>query len=208
MPLVPAINQKDLPIVLTLFSNSVAGALSVPGTAIPIVTVFGGPSGIVRPESISMARPARGTVSNTIGAAFLDDFGEGIGVVTLQGHTGWQTGGLSAFSALKLTFTEYLARRKALREAGEDPNAIQLWYIDTLNLEAFSVYPVQFSLERTRNRSLLYFYRIQLLVLTDLLQQLTAKVGDPLSKGQGTSIINGLQGLVNTFLTTVTNLPG
>lgn len=162
MPAIPAI-QKNVPIALVLFGG---------GIVTPFV--WNTPLGGVRPEHIGLARPSRGTITHTAGAAFLDDFGEGVGQLVLSGHTGWiqdGTPGFVKFKVLEAIFVEYLRRRKALAAAGQDPNDVKLWYLDVLNAEALSVYPHEFRLERTRSRPLLYLYHMRFAVLLDLLQE-------------------------------------
>jgi len=168
-------SQESRPLIFTLFTE---GSLGASLTYPPLVTVFGKP-GIEHPEMYTYRRPSRGTVINTVGGAFLDDFGEGIGRITIEGHTGWMQGdsGLIQFKNLEQIFIQYHSRRDVLTATeGADPNSIQLYMIDTQNLEASSVYPEEFTLVRSRNRPLLFQYRIQLIVLLDLLQAAISKL--------------------------------
>jgi hypothetical protein len=177
--------QESRPLIFVLLNEaSLGAALASP----PLFTIFGKP-GIEHPEMWTYRRPSRGTVINTVGGAFLDDFGEGVGRITIEGHTGWfqGDGGLVQFKNLEQIFIQYHARRDALTATeGADPNAIQLYMIDTLNLEASSVYPEDFTMVRSRNRPLLYQYRISLVVLVDLLQ---AAISDLFGGIQNGSVI-------------------
>jgi hypothetical protein len=171
------LSQKYLPIIFALY-----------GSGIPIVVPFGIPGlGLIRPEQLSIQRSSRGTLMNTAEDAFLQDFGEGIPRLTIAGHTGWDSGplsGLPGFKLLEALFVDYLQQRRRLATSGQDPNKVQLLYIDTLNVEAFSVYPHEFTLERTKQRPLLYMYRMQFSVLKDLLQSaLFSPTGDFLATG-------------------------
>lgn len=162
------LDQSDLPIILT-----VSGGSSFLGP-LPIPFLFGGPGGIVRPESLSVPRPTRGSVIHTADSAFLDDFGPGVPQITMQGHTGWNnpTGfaGLPALKALEALFLEYLARRKRTADALGDPNDVTMGFFDVLNGQAFSVYPIEFSADRQARRgALLYYYRMRFWVLKDYL---------------------------------------
>lgn len=174
---VSPLGQKYRPILFALY-----------GSGVPLVVPFGIPAlGLVRPEQLSISRSARGTVVHTAEDAFLEDFGEGIPRLTIAGHTGWNgspLAGLPGFKLLEGLFINYLQQRRRLATVGSDPNGVQLVYIDTLNVEAFSVYPHEFVLERTRQRPLLYMYRMQFSVLKDLLQSaLFSQSGDFLSVG-------------------------
>lgn len=162
--------QKNLPIFIILEGGASFASF------IPIPFVMGLPNTIIRPESLHLTRPARGTVINTAKNAFLEDFGEGVGQIVIQGHTGWSDkegpiAGVFAFKLLEEIFIEYLRRRAAAAKAGLEPDkTVFLFYVDTLNLLAFTVYPQEFVLERIKTRPLLYFYRLRFTTLVDLLQ--------------------------------------
>ena len=168
----PPIPQKYLPILFLLH-----------GGGFPLPIVFGNltPLEILRPENYSLTRISRGTVTQTIGGAFLDDFGEGPGQLLIAGHTGWGAGtfgipGVIKLKALEAMFIEYEARRMRLRDRNQDPSVVQLWITDALNLEALSLYPLEFSLDRSRSKPLLYFYRMRFVVLADLLSDFVYSV--------------------------------
>lgn len=162
-----ALDQRYLPIVFLIRAPFTFG-LPVP---IPPV-IFGNPDFIVRPGTLNYTRPARGTIVNTAGDAFLDDFGIGVARIFMQGNTGWDRGfsGLGALEALRLLFVGYEEARRIVAASGLlDPNDIELWLIDALNAEAWSVYINQFVVERVRGRgALLYNYRLQMTGLKDL----------------------------------------
>jgi hypothetical protein len=165
----PTLSQKNKPIMFLLQGG---------GPFIPFV--FGVPIvGAIRPEQYQLTRAGRGAVTQTEGGAFLDEFGEGPAQLMIAGHTGWGAGyelpGVIKVKALEAIFIEYLRRYQRLKEANADPSIVQLWFLDSLNLEAFSVYPMQFSLERNKGRPLLYYYRMQFIVLVDLLQDAVYK---------------------------------
>jgi hypothetical protein len=190
------ISQKNRPIILILQGGEFF-SLGI----IPVPFLFGSPGGIVRPENLQILRPARGTVVHTAGAAFLDDFGEGVGTIVMQGHTGWSEPALAgevAFQQLRLMFQEYLARRKRTKLANLDPDGVRLIYLDSLNLEAFLVYPHEFSLKRSRTRPLLYMYHLRLSILRDLLQEGVSEVTDFLGDFFGTAL-SETQSLITEF---------
>jgi hypothetical protein len=203
--------QEDRPIIFTLLSfkgplslSAFAGNLAL--SQLPLFVIFGSP-GILKPESISYNRIARGTVSNTIDGAFLDDFGEGLPSVQIQGHTGLKTGGFEAFKLLELMFQSYLFRRQQLLKQEQDPSGVSLWLIDTVNVEAVSIYPMSFTLERSRAHPLLYNYRIQAVVLTDLLEDLESTLSSKLQKSQppDPGLLNSILGFTASFGLTITS---
>lgn len=201
-----------LPIVFTL----------VGGPFIPMFQVFGtpegpSPAGCIRPETLFISRPARGTVVNTAGAAFLEDFGEGIPVLEMSGTTGFggeisgYSAGFTVFKNIELMFENYLSRRQQLSEGGIDPNIVRLFYFDTLNAEAFMVYPNEFVFERSKSRPLLFQYRMRLTVLQDILESAlnSSTVDSLLSQIGGVNIpqigntlggtLQGLNNIISTF---------
>jgi hypothetical protein len=174
-------DQKYRPIALLLMLNG-----------FPVFAVlFNVPwLGTIRPEQIHLTRPARGTVTHTTGAAFIDDYGEGMGTLTIMGHTGWNAGllpGILKFKAIEQLFIQYLALRQTRAAGGLDPDAVQLWWLDTLDLEALAVYPHEFVLEKTKSRPLLYFYRMRFSVTEDLLQGAITRAVAALSPVLGTA---------------------
>src|SRR6185437_6490323 len=129
--------QAQLPIIWLL------SALLVPIDFIVMSTNFP-----IKPQQLNLARNARGTVFNTATAAFLNDFGEGVPTLEISGNTGFGSEfgqGFIDFKALEGLFANYLN----LRQQSFSPNDITLTYIDTINVEAFNVYPMRFTLQRT-----------------------------------------------------------
>jgi hypothetical protein len=186
----PFVEQRP---IIFLLQNSFApfnvSMLTGLANSVPIVVVFESSGrGVIRPQELSITRPGKGVVINTADGAFLDDFGEGVATILLGGHTGWdQGGGLAALKTIEQLFIEYHSRRSFMRQNNMDLNAVQLWYIDTLNLEAFSIYPQEFSVTRSREHPLWLFYRMKLIGLADLLETLSVtlfgKTYGPLSLG-------------------------
>ncbi len=153
--------QEFLPILLLLL-----------GGGFPLPVPF---NLAIKPENIAIARPARASITHTAGTPFIDDYGQGVGVLTIQGHTGWNPElfaplrGLPFFEMLQLCFTLFLNRRQALKQQNQDPEQVQLLYFDAMNVQAFAVFPQEFVLERTRTRPLLYLYRMRLAIVEDML---------------------------------------
>lgn len=136
---------------------------------LPISTIVFNAGAIYKPQQLNIARSARGSIFNTATAAFLNDYGEAYPTLELSGTTGFGSEfgkGFLDFKQLELMFTSYLASR----QESSSPNNVQLIYIDTINVEAFSCYPMRFTLQRTAQSPQLYFYNISLVCLIDLLE--------------------------------------
>ena len=125
---------------------------------------------IIRPEELTRQEPSRITVLQTLGGAFVDDFGPGIAQITITGTTGWRGGfdedGLGLFLRLRRqVFETWHARRKAARDAGRDPDTVELIFTDELHGYSVVVVPMQFQLRRSKSRPLLAYYNIPMQVV-------------------------------------------
>lgn len=125
----------------------------------------------VRPEDLTRNEPSRVSVHQTLGRedvqGWVDDFGEGLGSVTITGHTGWGAGGrpdgVNAFLALNdLVVHDYHAARQSAIDSGSDPAKVKLIFIDMLDDFAWTVTPTNFVLRRSKSRPLLMQYNISL----------------------------------------------
>lgn len=133
---------------------------------------------VVRPEDLTRTEPSRMSVNNTLGGAWVDAFGAGVGNITISGHNGWRGGFLQSgedlFQALRSTcFEGWHKRRADAIEAGTDPSEVELVFIDTLDRITVSVAPESFTLRRSRTRPLLIQYQMRLIELGDGSGQLT-----------------------------------
>lgn len=124
------------------------------------------------PEDMAYTYPTRATAINTLGGAYIDDFGAGIPEINIRGNTGYKMGGgmgqgvqsdggVLMASLRNMIVQSYHAQRKAMAAAGQDPDTIQLMLVDTLNMAMFKVYPRQFQLQRTKTSPLLYRFTMQ-----------------------------------------------
>lgn len=91
----------------------------------------------------------------------------------MSGHTGYNApipgfAGLPALKAIEALFILYEQSREQMARLNLDPDLTKLYYFDTLNLEAFSLFAQEFTVERQKNRALLYFYRFRFAILQDL----------------------------------------
>lgn len=184
--------QKTAPIALILF-----------GAGIPMFAAFAVPGiGIIRPQSIRVTREGKGTVYHTDRSAYLDDFGQGAATLLVNGHTGFNQhllSGLPSFKLMEAIFVEFLERRARLRDQNRDPNLTQLWWIDTLMAEAFSVYPMQFTGDKTAGKPLFYFYGFHFVVIRDLLQEAVYQAIDFLSGPALGAISEAVEPIVDGF---------
>lgn len=129
----------------------------------------------VRPEDLKWQSPSRMTTLQTLGGAWIDDFGPGIDSLTVTGTTGWHWtnmlgipvgDGQIAMARLKsVVFTQWHAKRAAKVDNNRDPNTICLFWIDVLNGLAAIVAPQSFTLQRNKQRPLLLQYNMSLVVL-------------------------------------------
>lgn len=130
----------------------------------------------LRPEELTYTHPTRATVVQTLGGAWVDDFGEGIVDIAMSGHTGWRAnsvplpikampgdGMAKAFSLRKLCFEDFHQLRMAAAQDGIDPDeAVQMYFVDTLNKAFFKVYPVSLQIRKHKSRPLLYQYQLRM----------------------------------------------
>ena len=126
----------------------------------------------IRPEDLNRTEPSRATVHQTLGitaAGWVDNFGEGLGSVTISGHTGWRSNGyfgedgVTAFERLnQLVAHDYHRAKQAAINSGRDPATVKLLFVDTLDGFAWSVLPQVFQLRRNRSRPLLMQYNMTL----------------------------------------------
>lgn len=150
--LIPAPSQKDRPVGLLLLDTGIP--IGMPYLFYP------------RPEDLQYTHPTRGTVIQTMSGGFVDDFGEGLTDIIVTGNTGWQgtlVPGEIKFIALRdLVVIQYHNLRKMHADAGQPIDTVKLYWIDTLNLMAYEVFPVSFTARKNRQRPLLYQYTLRM----------------------------------------------
>lgn len=168
----------------------------------------------IRPEDLTRTDTSRLTTTQTLGGAWADNFGPGIPVVQIAGHTGWGAGdrpdGLGEFQRLYETiFQEWHRQRADVLDAGLDPDLVRLIFADKLDDFTWVVAPQNFILKRNKSRPLLSQYQINLTWLSyDVAETLEAME----SFMGGTSLseleVDGLESMlrsvekVSTFLQT------
>lgn len=121
----------------------------------------------LRPEEVTYTHPTRSTVIQTLGGAWVDDFGEGLTDIVISGTTGWRRqsgmGGEESFRQLRTgVFETYHKRRMEAAEAGQDPDNVQMIWVDTLHLCTYRVYPITLQTRKHKTRPLLFQYQLRM----------------------------------------------
>jgi len=127
---------------------------------------------LIRPEELSIGFPSRMSVTQTLGGAWADSFGEGMEEGTYSGTTGWRatssdSGGSERLAKLKeFVYSDWHARRAAAVVKGDDPAMVRLILVDTLNNYSRVIAPRVFDLKRSKSRPLLSQYRFNFVMLS------------------------------------------
>lgn len=126
----------------------------------------------INPEEYRKEEPNRVQVTQTIGGAFVDDFGVGVPTFNIRGHTGWHTSfdpsdldnkdGVEFFK--KLLSISRSATGDGLTHTFEDARAFranrELVFINPQDGEGWEIVMNTFTLTRSASRPLLYQYDI------------------------------------------------
>lgn len=180
----PVISQKDRPVGLVLLD------LMVP---VPVPYLF-----YPRPEDLTYTYPSRGTIIQTLDGGWVDDWGEGLTDIVAKGTTGWNgeqlPGELKYYALRDLVMLEYHELRAAHAKAGIPIDYVKLYWVDTLNLTVYEVYPVSFVGNRNRQRPLLYQFTLRLAGL-----RRNFGLSDLISDGLG-SLLGGFGGILPGIL--------
>lgn len=118
-----------------------------------------------RPEDVQYVFPSRGTVMQTFDGGFVDDFGEGVADIAAKGHTGWNTtipGELQFYMLRDLVTLRYHKMRAAKAAAGLPIEDVKMYWVDTLSMFVYEVYPISFMGSKNRQRPLLYQFQIRM----------------------------------------------
>lgn len=165
----------------------------------------------IRPEDLSINRPMRSTVHQTLDKqtqGWVDEFGPGLPTITISGHTGWRAqssgmDGLQAFEELSWFINErYPKVRQIAIDYGRDPEVAKLILVDLLDGFAWEVAPIQFVMRRSKSRPLLVQYNMTLQVVNTQvdggLQKYMPQAGN-LAGGLGAlgGVIGKIMGLVD-----------
>lgn len=122
---------------------------------------------VIRPEDLSLNKPSRVNVTQTMGGAWADSFGVGTQTLQIAGHTGWGLGdtrsGGDEFRKLHGQCCQqwHNFRAEAIKD-GKDPDLVKMIFLDQLDQIEWVVAPTAFSLKRNKSRPLLMQYQIGL----------------------------------------------
>lgn len=127
---------------------------------------------VIRPEDLTRTDTSRLSQVQTLGGAWLDNFGPGIPALQIAGHTGWGAGarpdGAAEFQKLYDTvYRKWHDLRAEAVKSGLDPDKVKLIFADGLDDFTWVVAPQNFILKRNRSRPLLSQYQINLTWVSD-----------------------------------------
>lgn len=121
---------------------------------------------LVNPEDMSQSEPARVNVMQTLGGAYVDDFGAGLTQVTISGTTGYKAQFNTDFEYLD-GYHEFVNFRKDIYRdfiTTNDPKMTMTWY-NWEDEEYYNIQPLSFRLQRNARQPLLYRYEFQFICL-------------------------------------------
>jgi hypothetical protein len=117
---------------------------------------------IINPEDMNQDEPARNGVTQTLGGAYVTDFGSGLPTVEISGTTGY--GKRISAEGLEVDgYEEFVNfRNKVYRSfiSDPDPNLSLYWYNWEDN-EYYEIIPQTFRLQRSKGAALLYRYNMR-----------------------------------------------
>lgn len=126
---------------------------------------------LVNPEDLQIEEPSRSAVTQTLGGAFVTDFGQGLPNVTISGTTGYKTK-RNTEGVLLDGYEEFEKfRREIYRQFVErnDPTLYAYWYNWEDN-EYYRIQPSSFRMMRNKNEPLLYRYEFRFTCLERIQQ--------------------------------------
>ncbi len=171
---------------------------------------------LINPEDFSQNEPARANVTQTLGGAYVDDFGQGLLQITIAGTTGYK----ARYSTEGLYVDGYeefsLFRKNVYRDfvTANDP-AMTLHWFNWEDNEHYQIQPVNFRLQRNARQPLLYRYEFQFIcirnhgsihkifdnLMNDTTFQLLGSLAGGGLKGLGKSLLGaGMSGTVGKTL--------
>lgn len=124
---------------------------------------------LVNPEDMSVQEPSRTNVQQTLGGAYVTDFGVGLHQVNISGTTGYSLR-TNADGQRKDGYQEVKdLRRKLYRNFLEtnDSNLEMYWY-NWEDEEYYQIVPLSFRISRNKSEPLLYRYEFQFTALRKL----------------------------------------
>ena len=128
------------------------------------ISVFGAAGACtlaLRPEDLQWTEPSRISVNNTLGDAWIDAFGPGVGKIVISGTTGW--GSKLGFAGEAAFMLLYHASYKGWHDAvagSKAPESVPMFFVDALDIRMAQVVPDTFTMKRNKSRPLLIQYNI------------------------------------------------
>ncbi len=128
------------------------------------ISVFGAAGACtlaLRPEDLQWTEPSRISVNNTLGDAWIDAFGPGVGKIVSSGTTGW--GSKLGFAGEAAFMLLYHASYKGWHDAvagSKAPESVPMFFVDALDIRMAQVVPDTFTMKRNKSRPLLIQYNI------------------------------------------------
>lgn len=198
-------NGQSTPVGVSQISKETEDQLAFPHHTFVIVNMQTGDierqhTLILNPTDFTQSEPVRGQVVQTLGGAYVDDFGRGLPEVTIQGNTGWRLknmpdgkgilDGWQAFKALRSDiFRYYTDAKDEVRTFLHNPNYELRWY-NWGEDEYYAIHPKEFQLQRSASNPLLYQYSFPFTCLRDLRREWGGKEADsaPFRPGAKTSV--------------------
>jgi len=176
-------NGQSSPFGVSPISDETAAQLSFPYHTFVIMDVKAGTilkqhTLVINPQDFTQKEPVRGQVVQTLGGAYVDDFGRGLPKVTIAGNTGWRLkympdgqgllDGWQAFKALRSDiFRYYTDAKDEVRTFLHNPNYELRWY-NWGEDEYYAIHPEDFQLQRSASNPLLYQYSFPFTCIRDL----------------------------------------
>ncbi len=163
----------------------------------------------VNPD-IQYTRPWRTTPTQTVQGVYTDNFGGGVPMLTLSGHTGYWGGvgeyqgqsvdGFTAYNALNEGIIQYYFF--LIQQDGTTQPAVTLQYINDADEQFLTLMPTSnFQLLRSHSKPFLYQFQAQFIVLADHHADSTIPLPDPIDP-----ILGGSSG-ISMLSPTVTATP-
>lgn len=124
---------------------------------------------LLNPEDQSVQEPSKSSVTQTLGGAYVVDFGRGLPQVTMNGITGYKARE-NDDGIVRDGYTEYVhfrdeIYRKFITE--NDPAYSMRWY-NWEDEEYYEIQPTLFRLQRNKQQPLLYRYEFQFTCLREV----------------------------------------
>jgi hypothetical protein len=144
---------------------------------------------IINPQEMSQREATRAQVFQTLGGAYVDDFGRGLPKVSISGNTGWRLkympdgkgllDGWQAFKTLRSDIFRYFTDAKdPVRPFLRNVNYEMHWY-NWGEDEYYAIQPEEFQLQRSASNPLLYQYTLSYTCIRDLSIGYDAGKGKP-----------------------------